>query len=1810
MCAEASDCMYGYSLGQTPIITATSPTSGNEGAILTVIGHAFSLTAWENYVTVGGAPCAVLSAEQDTSYTATSCPVVSCTQEMRTQVIVKCRLPHNDAFLPHDVLAGVYGRGASPMLEAAKVTYSPQLRAMDTIRGSMAGGTIVNLFGDGLSNRGGDVDVTIGGSRCTVLAANISSISCITGRAATTSASSSGTVVVQVRGVTASCSMSPCTFLYDADITPRIYVISVLSRSLASWRIRISGSRFLLPGTLQTITIGGVTPCTPVVGFDSMIECESPPPLSGKQLVTLSNVNGYAIGSRYIEGEDLSVEGVAPANASLAGGTELTISGSGFSATDSRVAVCGKQCAVTSVSSLELKCTVPSLLIHATGRHTLNLTTTNDTAREAEHDLGYLSPPPPPPNVIDLNPGQLRSDTLTLRGGKVVALRFFGLNDTSLPRGSELDNVYLKVVPHSGGSGAVVAEVRASLYCPGDGPSPLSSSELQNYNQTNATIEWDIQPYDLGFTTDHTPNLAPLLREAIDSRYVSAKTLVGCSLALIFTCKTPESEGFRTFYDSGSLSESLKPELKIIYTPPTSAAQVAWTPDKECAVDVAVPKSAVDAGGCDLPTNGGKGKSVGDTNTCPHLSLEVTAATSGTKAAAGGAQTSGLHGHAAGTNGYAGCVMTLNGVDLLAGCELNKLVVGRDGVCAALIDPPNKPRAACFDTKTQGAGAEQLASWIDSLPVGASAMVVSCSRLSWAHNRDALATSLRSLGAQTPPSRIDDAYALVGVKGAASPLSEARTACCTSSLDIQGNPTSVCHTCDQTVAYAKAEVACGAPITAAPPSVGAGFLGSWGSEQYQSAIKAIEDGSTSPAAQVKAAIASSLAGVIAALQEEDSDAFDAECDTAVTDGVAIRHGARLATDGDRSSFWLSAGRTDAVLTIDLGVAKLVRWLDFDWKYPASSLIIMTSPEAAGTESWAFGASVHQASSTVDRLMMSSPTVARRVRVYMADAANATWPQFGINELSVAACPQPEVSARATNVMWYSRHSTPRVRSVSPKRGSTAGGTALTILVDEMPNGLDMSAFKVSIAGTACAVTFASDGEVRCKTGSYGVTTMLNPGSGLVQLTIAGVGTAAAEASALYEYVDLWSRRTTWGGGASTIPGLETAGDSVWIQQGQRIVLDCNVKLYMVIVQGSLEFDRKDIQMDANYIFVMGGSFIVGTEKEPFMQNAVITLHGSPVSQEIPVYGAKTLSCRFCTLDLHGKPLLDGRTHTKLLQTANAGDEEIWLMEPVSWDADSQIAITSTHYNGTFEAFDTAAVVAVTNGGRRLQLASPLLYEHLGETKIVAGGHSAEFRADVAILSRNVVIQGDPLSRLDKHGAHIMLHSRDKSQLSIADRSQGESLTARIENIEVRYSGQMGRIGRYSIHFHMIGAVRNSYVRKNSIHHTFNRAIAIHGVHYLRVQDNVAFETRGHQYFVEDGLETKNIITGNLGANARENFVGLTSDATPAVYWLVNGDNYFERNIAAGGTHYGVWFFPEPKVRGASEFEPGSDKICPQGIPIYHFADNEGHNMGRYGLRIFTGRSPHNGEGMPGFYPKSSDPCAPVSPNNQFKISRFQRQYSWRNGKNGITVGSVAAVQIVDAVVADNNMRGVEMTGADGVVVGLDTMTKLRGAWGLNKLINVKFIGHPLPCPKCDHSFVPNIPQKHGIPGQKWGQRRLGLVNAAAFGLTVENATFINCARPFDAFARSELRTRHPCLLLRPCVCPSDTNPARSLHRPDACLLRCFRRPPEHARRRRLCQGDATRSERLRLLQRRRPGNALLRHHLAPVQLPCRVALGR
>lgn len=76
---------------------------------------------------------------------------------------------------------------------------------------------------------------------------------------------------------------------------------------------------------------------------------------------------------------------------------------------------------------------------------------------------------------------------------------------------------------------------------------------------------------------------------------------------------------------------------------------------------------------------------------------------------------------------------------------------------------------------------------------------------------------------------------------------------------------------------------------------------------------------------------------------------------------------------------------------------------------------------------------------------------------------------------------------------------------------------------------------------------------------------------------------------------------------------------------------------------------------------------------------------------------------------------------------------------------------------------------------------------------------------------------------------------------------------------------------------MIGTVHNSYIRGNAIHHTYNRACTIHGVHYLRIIRNVAYMTMGHVFFIEDAAETKNLLQENLAMRSHASWSLLNTD---------------------------------------------------------------------------------------------------------------------------------------------------------------------------------------------------------------------------------------------------------------------------------------------------------------------------------------------
>ena len=293
------------------------------------------------------------------------------------------------------------------------------------------------------------------------------------------------------------------------------------------------------------------------------------------------------------------------------------------------------------------------------------------------------------------------------------------------------------------------------------------------------------------------------------------------------------------------------------------------------------------------------------------------------------------------------------------------------------------------------------------------------------------------------------------------------------------------------------------------------------------------------------------------------------------------------------------------------------------------------------------------------------------------------------------------------------------------------------------------------------------------------------------------------------------------------------------------------------------------------------------------------------------------------------------------------------------------------------------------------------------------------RAEVGLLSRNVVYRGDPeTSRTNLYGAHIMLHSPGD-----------ETVVGRIENCEFKDVGQAFMLARYPIHFHMIGTVQKSYIRGNSIHDTFNRGTTLHGVRFLEVSNNLYYHTMGHTVFIEDAIETNNLIENNLVMDVRESNSLLNTDQTPACFWITHPDNIFRGNHCAGSVQYGMWFDLMPTATGPS-FEP---RICPENAKLGEFADNVFHSCKHYGLRIHHNMVPRTKpcQGLSVDWSNPDDPYwrNPVIP------AKFYRATSWKNGKNGAIAERVGAVEFIDFKTADNKVAGIEVSVSSDMIDG-------------------------------------------------------------------------------------------------------------------------------------------------------------------------------
>ncbi|MEM6602417.1 MAG: cadherin-like domain-containing protein [Pseudomonadota bacterium] len=128
---------------------------------------------------------------------------------------------------------------------------------------------------------------------------------------------------------------------------------------------------------------------------------------------------------------------------------------------------------------------------------------------------------------------------------------------------------------------------------------------------------------------------------------------------------------------------------------------------------------------------------------------------------------------------------------------------------------------------------------------------------------------------------------------------------------------------------------------------------------------------------------------------------------------------------------------------------------------------------------------------------------------------------------------------------------------------------------------------------------------------------------------------------------------------------------------------------------------------------------------------------------------------------------------------------------------------------------------------------------------------------------------------------------------------------RFSGIELEFMGQQDSLGRYPIHYHILGEDgQGSYIKGVSVHKSFNNALVVHLTDSVIVDDNVVYDINGMGVFIEEHGGKDSQITNNVIMSVHDDGRGDT-----AGIWIESTGNLFSGNHIAGVQGEGVqWDF--------------------------------------------------------------------------------------------------------------------------------------------------------------------------------------------------------------------------------------------------------------------------------------------------------------
>ena len=308
-------CSFTFSSPTTPSLITITPPKGTFGTEVTLTGSGFSFSIPEVNVTIGRSVCPVTSSNLTT---------------------IKCTAGQSIGG-SHEVVVKIANKGfAKPSGGKISFHYQVSVSGVQPARGSIGGGTLVNIKGNGFGTTSNDSCVTIGGSICNVFNSTVTEIWCVTSSHGSANASVNVTVGSEVGSLVNA-------FVYDSGLTPVVSSLSITEGSVSGGQqLVIQGSGFRV--SQANIKIGP-NPCVVILHSNLLIKCITPANSPGiYDVLVYVEGKGYAVyallGSRppqfkYV----LEVTSISPRHGSIFGGTIVTVSGRGFSDNMSAVLV-------------------------------------------------------------------------------------------------------------------------------------------------------------------------------------------------------------------------------------------------------------------------------------------------------------------------------------------------------------------------------------------------------------------------------------------------------------------------------------------------------------------------------------------------------------------------------------------------------------------------------------------------------------------------------------------------------------------------------------------------------------------------------------------------------------------------------------------------------------------------------------------------------------------------------------------------------------------------------------------------------------------------------------------------------------------------------------------------------------------------------------------------------------------------------------------------------------------------------------------------------------------------------------------------------------------------------------------------------------------------------------------------------------------------------------------------------------------------------------------------------------------------------